>query len=246
LNKLISPTFTVTTGRQLSSPTLTIALDNERADAAVSTLQQPAFFTAGVYPQALQWTSTTIGTFLIDFLTVTNLPNADASNYFNQFVQFYKKQPVFSLLFQQYDDQQWVVLTYLRAAIYSKTAAPEWTNRFLCRAKLFYNLARKGWDNKSCGGGMYWGPTSTYKNAVTTELFITASVMMYEEYGTRSYLDAAIRGWVWFNASGMINAQGLVNDGLDGTCRYDPTESTDEGIMGRRRGHTIKELYYLD
>ena len=67
---------------------------------------------------------------------------------------------------------------------------------------------------------MYWGPRSTYKNAVTTELFITASMGMYEIYREKHLLEAAIRGWVWFKGSGMINQQGLVNDGLDDNCKY--------------------------
>jgi predicted alpha-1,6-mannanase (GH76 family) len=141
------------------------------------------------------------------------------ARYFDQFLSFYRKQPIFSLLFQQYDDQLWVCLTYLRAAAYAKIHAIKWEKRFLWRAKLFYNLARCGWDNKTCGGGMYWGPNSTYKNAVTTELFITASMQMYEVHRKPRMLQAAIRGWVWFKSSGMINQQGLVNDGLD-NCKY--------------------------
>jgi len=67
---------------------------------------------------------------------------------------------------------------------------------------------------------MYWGPCSSYKNAVTTELYITASMGMYEAFGDQSYLEAAIRGWTWFERSGMINTEGLVNDGLDKNCKY--------------------------
>lgn len=189
----------------------------ERLEAAVKTLQQPTFFTfsTGSYPSAVQWTSTTIGTFLIDYLALTNDPR-----YFDQFVAFYHNQPVWSLICQQYDDQFWVVLTYLRAATYATTRNKKWVKPFLCRARLFYALARRGWDNKHCGGGMYWGPRSTYKNAVTTELFITASLGMYEIYREKHLLEAAIRGWVWFKGSGMINQQGLVNDGLDDNCKY--------------------------
>jgi len=237
-----SPTFTVTpVAHQFAAPPeVTATVQLERVDEAVQTLQQPAFFTQGTYAQAVEWTSTTISTFLIDFLTLT-----DDTRYFDQFVAFYKKQPVCNLLFQQFDDQMWVVLTYLRAAAYAKNHNTKWVKPFLRRAKLFYCLVRRGWDNKTCGGGMYWGPRSTYKNAVTTELYITTSMGMYEIYHKKEMLDAAIRGWVWFKNSGMINAQGLVNDGLDNTCKYGPYFSTDTGIMVKPLGLTTKGLYCL-
>jgi len=67
---------------------------------------------------------------------------------------------------------------------------------------------------------MVWGGGSNYKNAVTTELYITASIGMYEAFKKEDYLQAAVKGWSWFKMSGLINDQGLVNDGLDANCRY--------------------------
>lgn len=113
----------------------------------------------------------------------------------------------------------WVVLTYLRAAAYAAVSEPEWTVPFLERATLFYDLARSGWDETSCGGGMIWGRWDRYKNAVTTELFITASVAMYEAIREQTMLDAAIKAWNWFKNSGMLNEDGLLNDGLDAFCQ---------------------------
>jgi predicted alpha-1,6-mannanase (GH76 family) len=94
---------------------------------------------------------------------------------------------------------------------------------------------------------MRWGPFNKYKNSVTTELFIATSVGMYEAFGKQHYLDSAIKAWVWFKNSGLINAQGLVNDGLTDTCQYDPCDAgLIVGIMDRRPGLTIKGLYCLD
>jgi len=67
---------------------------------------------------------------------------------------------------------------------------------------------------------MYWGQCSKYKNAVTIELYVTVSIRMYEVFREEAMLHAAIRGWVWFKQSGLINAEGLVNDGLDENGRY--------------------------
>ncbi|KAL0474418.1 Six-hairpin glycosidase [Neurospora intermedia] len=55
-----------------------------------------------------------------------------------------------------------------------------WTPAFAHRARIFWELAAAGWDTTLCGGGMNWNPRLLpYKNAITNELFIAASVMMY-------------------------------------------------------------------
>jgi len=180
----------------------------------IQTLQQPTYFVSGSYPAAIQWTSTALATILIDYSHLTG-----DNRYFSDFVAFYHKQPVLSLTCQKNDDKLWVVLTYLQGAAYAAIHDKKWVRPFLKRAKIFYKQARSGWDNSTCGGGMFWGQGSKYKNAVTTELWITASMGMYEAFKKESMLQAAIRGWVWFRMSGMINAEGLVNDGLDGNCK---------------------------
>ncbi|CAK7202569.1 hypothetical protein SEUCBS139899_005293 [Sporothrix eucalyptigena] len=55
-----------------------------------------------------------------------------------------------------------------------------WTPAFAHRARIFWDIASQGWDNKLCGGGMTWNPRlEPYKNAITNELFIAASASMY-------------------------------------------------------------------
>lgn len=189
-----------------------------RLQALIQTLQSPANFStqSGSYPKAVQWTSTTITTIVVDYSQVTG-----DNQYFANVVQFYKNQPVFNLLTQMYDDKQWVVLTWLRAAAYAKsTSQAAQAATFLSRAKFFYDvLVQRGWDTSSCGGGMKWGPFNSYKNSVTTELFVATSIGMYEAFGTQSYLDNATKAWTWFKSSGLINPQGLINDGLTDTCQ---------------------------
>jgi len=180
-------------------------------------LQNPNYFSAvwGSFPTASQWTSTFLATLLVDYSEVAHDPQ-----YFPHFVDFFNNQSgiVLDLEFQGNDDKLWVCLTCLRGAIYASINDTKWVQPFLDRAKLFYTLASKGWDNTTCGGGMIWGGGSSYKNAVTNELWITASVAMYQAFGESSMLEAAIQGWIWLNQSGMINAQGLVNNGLDENC----------------------------
>ena len=170
---------------------------------------------SGSYPTAIDWTSTVLATHLINYCHQTT-----DHRYFSHFVAFFHKQNIPSLIRQNYDDQLWVALTFLRGAAYASTCEPEWVDPFLQRASVFYDVARSGWDDETCGGGMVWGRWQRYKNAVTTELWIAASVGMYEVFGEERMLDAAVRGWVWLKKSGMFNEEGLINDGLKENCQY--------------------------
>jgi hypothetical protein len=206
--------------RKIRSPPIITSSDHlTRLQTLMQVLQGPGFFLdSGSYPSSCQWTSTVLTTIVIDYSHLTG-----DHQYLSHIVALFNSQEVPSLLKQKNDDKLWVVLTYLRGAAYASTHDEKWVDPFLERARLFYDSASAGWDESTCGGGMYWGPRGwcwSYKNAVTTELWITASVGMYEAFGEESMLEAAIRGWVWFEKSGMINDQGLVNDGLDRYCKY--------------------------
>jgi predicted alpha-1,6-mannanase (GH76 family) len=77
------------------------------------------------------------------------------------------------------------------------------------------------WDG-TCGGGLWWSTQRSYKNAITNGLFLLAAARLHrlapDESAQRGYRVWAARAWQWFDASGMINEDDLVNDGLDGGC----------------------------
>lgn len=187
------------------------------------------------------------------------------NQYFTQITSFYFGENAFSLRTQAFDDMLWVVLGWLEsikfinlhsqieykttkdlgdlkghpkpAAWYGRQFIPQ----FAHRARLFYDLASEGWDTSLCGGGMIWNPYLTpYKNAITNQLFIAASISMYFNFPgddnaspfinqkrtgqvhamppgkahDQKYLDAAIEGYKWLSASNMTNEQGLYVDGF--------------------------------
>lgn len=89
--------------------------------------------------------------------------------------------------------------------------------------------------NDTCGGGVIWNiPTLSYKNAISNELYIKLAASLHNRVpGDTQYLDRALEAWAWFNQSGMINAQRLVNDGLtDGCANNGETEWTyNQGVV---------------
>lgn len=125
--------------------------------------------------------------------------------YFSEVLSFYFSQDHFAIRNEAYDDILWVVLGWLETIQFinlhtSKTSnevfesmrqymaahgreswhGKIWIPAFAHRARIFWNLAKQGWDRDLCGGGMVWNPRlEPYKNAITNQLFISASSAMY-------------------------------------------------------------------
>lgn len=99
-------------------------------------------------------------------------------------------------------------------------------------AANYSRLVSEHWDNQ-CGGGIWWDPKHSYKNAITNELLLTASTRLYLATGQESYRAWALRTWGWFAASGMMGPDGLVNDGLDAQCRNNgaPRYTYNQGVL---------------
>lgn len=183
----------------------------------------------------------------------------EISKYFSQTVAYYFGEDAFSIRMQAYDDMLWVVLGWLESIRFIGTHAHRhfapsdggadgraWYGRqfapaFAHRAHIFYDIASEGWDTKLCGGGMTWNPRLTpYKNAITNQLFISASIGMYLYFPgdentspfvavqggggdgglpsarphDRRYLAAAVDGYNWLRSSNMTNEKGLYVDGF--------------------------------
>ncbi len=118
-----------------------------------------------------------------------------------------------------YDDEGWWANAWIRA--YDLTG----NTNFLSMAKTIFADLTTGWDttNTVCPGGVWWNKSHSYKNAIPNELFLLAAIRLHQrtpgDPGPFSYLYWATNEWTWFKASGMINAQNLINDGLTGSCQ---------------------------
>lgn len=111
------------------------------------------------------------------------------------------------------DDSEWWGLTWLQA--YDLTG----NRKYLDMAVTIANYVHGYWDTSTCGGGVWWNAERTYKNAVTNGLWIRLTAELHNRiHGDRVWLERSREAWSWFAGSGMINASGLVNDGLTDTC----------------------------
>jgi len=111
------------------------------------------------------------------------------------------------------DDSEWWALTWLQA--YDLTRNPKYRDMAVTIANYVYGY----WDDSSCGGGVWWNAERTYKNAVTNGLWIRLTAELHNRIpGDQLWLARSRTAWAWFQHSGMINAGGLVNDGLTDAC----------------------------
>lgn len=210
----------------------------------------------GTWPTAIDWTAAVVNTHvsaLLDTVTRYNhgngifRPSEVIHRYFSHNVAYYFGEDAFNERNEAYDDMLWVVLGWLesvkfindRNLSHASWYGTQFIPGFAHRARIFWDLASRGWDTSICGGGMIWNPRlEPYKNAITNQLFISASISMYlyfpgddnsfpfmakeristnftpgREYDPK-YLKAAIDGYAWLKNSNMTNSQGLYVDGF--------------------------------
>lgn len=111
------------------------------------------------------------------------------------------------------DDSEWWGLTWLQ--VYDLTKNPKYLDMAVNIADYVYGY----WDSTTCGGGVWWNAERTYKNAITNGLWIRLTAELHNRIpGDQLWLARSRTAWDWFQASGMINAAGLVNDGLTDAC----------------------------
>ncbi len=111
-----------------------------------------------------------------------------------------------------YDDNAWWALAWIAAFDLTRES------RYLEAARTIFARNTAAWDH-SCGGGLRWHAKSTYKNAITNELFVTLAALLHQRSPGGGYLTWAQRGWEWFSARGFIGPAGLVNDGITLSCQ---------------------------
>lgn len=125
-----------------------------------------------------------------------------------------------------YDDILWWAMAYLRAAdMYAgRGETAQAADSVAKSAAIFDHVAARAWNGTAaaCGGGIWWSTGNGYKNAIANELFFAAAAKLGKT-------DWATKVWTWFKASGMINSQSLVNDGLSsaggGDCKNNGHET---------------------
>jgi predicted alpha-1,6-mannanase (GH76 family) len=183
------------------------------AAAGLKTLQTWYAPETGLWQTTNWWNAANGVTVLVDYSKVSASPEYRPviANTFER--NSSGKNPDF--LNKYWDDEGWWALAW--AGAYELTRE----TRYLEMADRIFVDMTKGWDD-TCGGGIWWNKDKRYKNAIANELFLSVAATLANLTTAPKqravYLDWAQREWQWFEASGMINADNLINDGLDAQC----------------------------
>ncbi|KAL7789059.1 glycosyl hydrolase family 76 domain-containing protein [Trichoderma ceciliae] len=126
-----------------------------------------------------------------------------------------------------YDDEGWWALGLIHA--HDATGDQD----YLDSAIEIFNDMETG-TGTPCGGGIYWSKDRTYVNAIANELYLSVAAALANRVPSNgTYLDIAKAQWQWFQQSGMINSNNLINDGLDSNCKNNglTTWSYNQGVI---------------
>lgn len=197
-----------------------------RMTEAITSLQSRYDWARGLWRTEGWWNAANSTTVLADAMSI------DRSQRYEWVLgnTFSKAQLKFRLFRNEfYDDEGWWALAWIQA--YDVTHE----RRYLQMAKSIFSDMTGGWDDV-CGGGIWWKKDRHYKNAIANELFLSvaASLASRTTGQTReTYIAWAERERDWFNHSGMINEEFLVNDGLTPECRNNGrnTWSYNQGVI---------------
>lgn len=210
-----------------ATPQATPAPFLQQASSGINALQ--AWYTpgTGLYQTTGWWNSGNAITVLADF---SRADGTDA--FFPVFANTLKQGPLTNPGFTDafYDDDGWWALAWID--VYDLTRKPE----YLATATSIFNTMTGAWDN-TCGGGIWWNTDRKYKNAIANELFLSVAAHLAARATNATdratYLSWAAREWAWFQGSGMINGQHLINDGLTPTCKNngETTWSYNQGVI---------------
>lgn len=185
-----------------------------RAQAGMVPLAAAYNQASGLWDQDDWWTSANQLETVIDYSRQTG-----DSKYYDEIENTYAKNSAQNFdKWGYYDDDGWFAMAWIKA--YELTHQP----KYLAMAKTIFQRMAGGWDTK-CGGGIYWASAKAgdvglkNKNAIPNELFLQVAARLHlltpGDTGAGSFLDWAKREWAWFKASGMINADKQIVDGLN-------------------------------
>jgi hypothetical protein len=183
---------------------------------------------SGAWTSRNRWNNANSLETVCNFLKKSN-SSLNSSSRFLQDAELYFEaaENIGTLLDSSDDDSLWFASAW--SCMFELTRNETYLNFSL----QFYDSVDSGgafapaWDNSTCSGGVWWDRKNRgYKNAITNELYLFASLRLknavrgtkFQSQWEQKLLANAQKETDWFLRSGMINSEWLINDGLNPDC----------------------------
>ncbi|MCJ1279002.1 hypothetical protein MMC21_006823 [Puttea exsequens] len=185
-----------------------------RTRSAIRTLLQWYNHDTGLWSTTGWWNSANVLTVLADFSAIDpSLDDTIRPIFRNTFEKAQQISPGF--LNDFYDDEGWWALAWLKVFDLNHEQC------YLQMAVTIFEDMTLGWGGPC--DGLWWNKTHTYTGAIENELFLAVAAQLANRAATEEYyIQWALKQWDWFQGTGMINAEGNINNGIDATsCKND-------------------------
>jgi predicted alpha-1,6-mannanase (GH76 family) len=129
---------------------------------------------------------------------------------------------------QFYDDEGWWALTWINA--HDFTRDEERGQRYLTMAKHLFEDMSRGWDERTCDGGVIWKKGTDGKNSIENELFLAVAARLHQrvpDSEREHYRQWAHRTGQWLHQKFIAaDPRHLIYDGLTTTGSHEGHKQT--------------------
>lgn len=129
---------------------------------------------------------------------------------------------------QFYDDEGWWALTWISA--HDLARDPERRHRYLTMAQHIFEDMTRGWDERTCDGGVIWKKGTDEKNSIENELFLAVAARLLQRVPASErdqYLQWADRAGQWLYDKFIVaDPRHLIYDGLTAAGSHEGHQQT--------------------
>ena len=130
-----------------------------------------------------------------------------------------------------YDDEGWWALAWINAHdLARERGLRQEEHRYLTMAKTIFADMERGWDPRTCDGGVLWKKGADDKNSIENELFLAVAARLHQRVPVlerEHYRHWIARAGQWFHDKFVAAGPGdLIYDGLTSTGSHDGHEAT--------------------
>jgi predicted alpha-1,6-mannanase (GH76 family) len=169
------------------------------------------------------WNSANALYALIDYMSLTG-----TAGYLDVVENTFDLHEGSQFLNQFYDDEGWWALTWINA--HDFTRDEERGQRYLTMAKHLFEDMSRGWDERTCDGGVIWKKGTDGKNSIENELFLAVAARLHQrvpDSEREHYRQWAHRTGQWLHQKFIAaDPRHLIYDGLTTTGSHEGHKQT--------------------